>query len=489
MRSASELRKMDHTKKKRVPGFENIADILQSMKFTMIRDSQIFLGKKGVELIILGGLGKTGSRASCVLYHKSTHKAIMIDCGINVSAMDKIRDNSFSLKDLPDFSWFDRTSRRDGEVDLMAIVLTHAHLDHIGGLSYFLTEYYLNRAKAPPMICGGRFTCDYIRFDLYNNIPDLSFSFGLQIEPLEYELTLGPFRILAIPMPHSIPDNLALAVICDNLKLVFSSDFKLRNLSPEEDVATLKALAPFHHPDFMLCDATNAERPGYASTELDVIAGIRKVIEQAPGRVIITFFSTNLMRLRMLYGLCLELGKTFGFLGTSFKRTITAANEPMLNKLLSLRNHHLADVICVTGCQANEDTVAIRLSRGESVYGLQVKPRDTMIISANPIPGRQISERGMINGFYRLGVEIYVDYDYPEPISYVKREVVHATGHACAEDLKAELKTVNPKKLLPYHCNSQQAIELTKLALTVGIKLNDILLSSPHEGETVEIDL
>lgn len=424
------------------------------------RTGEINLGELGIKLTFLGSL--EAGAASCVLLsYQDT--AIMIDCGVTVAQLeadtdlDEITEADGAVPPAyPDFNLINPAT------SIKAILITHAHLDHYGGIAEFLS-----RGNHSPTIYGHDFTTAMVtrQFDesqLYDKIRLIQrISAGEMIE-------IGHFKIKAFPVCHSVPGSFGYAIwLCgheDESAIVFSGDFKGRQKDTHdlfETIETLRNLGPCR---LFVGDSLNTDRQGFTRLESSVDEGLLNCLYHAPGRVFISLFSTQLYRLRELSGLAHLMGTQLAIVGSSFEAPLGSLDAAGITLNYTLEPNETTGIIAIAGCQANDTSVSWRLSQGETVKGLRINPNDTVVLSASAIPGRIGAIIEMLRNFRNLGARVIIDEAFPRTMFGFNREAVHVSGHGSAADIAATIEALQPKYFVPYHCGQRQAIAAADLA-------------------------
>jgi ribonuclease J len=232
----------------------------------------------------------------------------------------------------------------------------------------------------------------------------------------------------------------------------------------------------------LICDTTNAQVPGWTDLEYAVEEGLLDVILSAKGRKILSCISSHLPRVLTINKLAGRLGQTISIIGKSFAKTIEAAEASGLSMpAISLGNPD-ADIIIVTGCQADYYSVLEQLSWGRTVEGLKIEPGDTVVHSTRPIPGRYWPVTSMLKRLRNLGATVVIDTNYPAPdIMYrFPRRKIHCSGHGYQEDIRVAIENFRPDYFLPYHSGANAMMAAADLAWksTPSVQTERIILST-----------
>ncbi len=414
-----------------------------------------------VKVGFLGGLGEIGRNCASI---EIDGQVAMLDCGLMFPEEDMLGVDLV----LPDF-----TSVLDRAEDLTCIILTHGHEDHIGALAFLLRE-----ANVP--IYGTSLTVEFARarIEEYGIEPDLR-----PVDPYEW-VDHGPFRFTFVPVSHSIPDAAGVAFDTPEGIVLHSGDFKL-DPTPIDGVPTdLRSFATIGKKGvrLLLADSTNAERPGYVPSETTVGERLDEIVGNADGRVILACFASHVHRVQQAINAVVADGRRFAFIGRSMLRNSDIAVDlgvldlPQdalvgLDDLVSLPEEETA--IISTGSQG-EPFAALSLMAAGEHRSIKLTERDTVIISATPIPGNETKVSRVINNLYRLGVTVY----------HGRNTHVHVSGHAAAEELKTFYNTVRPDALVPVHGEYRHLV--TNAAIGRAMRIPEVEVC--EDGDVVVLE-
>ena len=377
-----------------------------------------------VEILPLGGLKEVGKNCTIIKYGQD---ALMIDCGMGFPGNDDFMDDDFFIPDLDIIEELD--------LDLHGCVITHGHEDHIGGVPYLLKRFDIPvyMTKFPHNILAERLS----KFAKYKNIV----SFNSKRIPL---IECGPFTVEMINVPHSIPEAKGLVIKVGEYKIVHTGDFKLKKAgkSPFEGKIS-------ENTDILMIDSTNIEQPGRSEDESVIIKNISNIIENAPGRIIVTGFSSNTERIRNIIDIALSQKRVVGLLGRSVNSYASIASElgymklppsviTQQSKINQIPENKL--LLIVTGSQAEPRSVMTRMSL-DMMKSVSIKYGDTIIFTSKNIPGNELSIGRMIDNLVEKGAEVY----------YENTDKIHVSGHANQQDIVNTVITVNPDLVLPVH--------------------------------------
>ncbi|MDR2199677.1 MAG: ribonuclease J [Deltaproteobacteria bacterium] len=407
-------------------------------------------GKKepAVDLVPLGGLGEIGLNCMALVYGESI---LIIDAGLMFPGASQPGVDLV----IPDFSFL-----RENYEDVLGLVLTHGHEDHIGALSFLLRD-------CPGLtVFGTRLTLALARNRLQEqrqtNLKERVVAPGDKAE-------LGPFKLEFIRVNHSIPDALAVAVETPAGVILHTGDFKMDLAAPAEERLDLHKFAEYGNKGVLalLSDSTNADVPGFSLSEKAVERELKDVFVKAEGRIFLSCFASSLARIRGVAEAAAFSGRVLAFDGRSVVGNVQLAGELGRLKLpeglqvdLSRIDDYPPDRVCVvlTGSQGEPLASLARLANGVH-QKLQIRPGDLVVFSARAIPGNEAAISVLVNLFLERGAEV-LDPWCGRP--------VHASGHGCREELKLMYSLVRPRYLVPVHGEHRHLKSHAKLAVELG---------------------
>lgn len=413
-------------------------------------------------VVFLGGLGEIGRNMIAL---ETRGRIVVVDAGLSFPNEEMLGVDLV----LPDFTW---VSERKDSVE--AVVLTHGHEDHVGALGWFLRE-------VPVPVYGTPLTLGIAR----RRLDSFDMDVDLRTISTDDKLEIGPFTCSFLAVSHSIPDAVSVMIDTSDGRILYTGDFKI-DLSPIDGRHTdLEgfARAGKEGVDLMLSDSTNAETPGRTPSESVVGETLRKIFADAPGRVIVACFASNLHRVQQVCETAEETGRRVAFIGRSMIANTEVGRElgyleisddtlVEIENLDRLRPKETA-IIC-TGSQGEPLSALSRISAGEHKT-IHVHPDDTVILSASAIPGNEPAVHRVINLLYREGASVY----------YAETSPVHVSGHAASEELAELLSIVNPKHLVPVHGEFRQLAAHKRIAEGVGIPRESITIV--EDGDVIEL--
>jgi ribonuclease J len=417
-----------------------------------------------LRVIPLGGLGEVGKNMTVF---EIAGELIVVDAGLAFP-----RDEHLGVDlILPDFGYL-----RDRQI--RAVVLTHAHEDHVGGLPYLLRETRVTE------IWATRLTLALVKSKLDEH--------GLQraselkeIDPEGAPLQLGPFRLEFVRMSHSVPDAVGICIETAAGRVFHTGDWKL-DYTPVDglrtDVGKLAELGN-RGVDLLLGDSTNAERPGFTESERVVGEAFRHIISARQGRVLICSFASNIHRMQQAIDVAGEVGRKVSVVGRSMRKNLNVArsigyieaSDSMLLRPADLDNHPPGDqLILCTGSQGEPLSALTRIAYNDHAQ-IKVERGDTVIISARPVPGNELRVHDTINRLTRSGAEVLHEENAP----------VHVSGHARAMELRTLLGLMRPKAVMPIHGEYRMQAAHARLAQEAGVPAASIVIA--QNGDVVEL--
>lgn len=421
----------------------------------------------------LGGVGEIGMNLALYGYGSpKSREWIMVDCGVTfpgpeLPGVDLV---------LPDIDFVKSLGKQ-----LKAIIITHAHEDHYGGLAQIWPQ--LNVPVHASAFTAGMLEAKRAYERTRAEVPISLFKAG-------QKFTVGPFEIEPVAVNHSIPEPFSLAIGTPLGKLIHTGDWKIDatpSLGPLTDENRFRQLGE-EGILAMMCDSTNAMREGISPSEKEISQGLREVIEQAEGRVAITTFSSNVGRIRSIAEAARDAGREVLLLGSSIKRVVNVATE--LGMMDGIPEFLAEDeygyiprdkvVVILTGSQGEPRAALAKLSRDE-MRNVALASGDTVVFSSRAIPG---NEKGIIdikNGLIEQGVKIITDQD----------ALVHVSGHPRRSELVQMYEWVKPKILVPVHGEAAHLTAQAELAQASGIEITprvrngSILRLAPGKPEVI----
>ncbi|MGQ9836535.1 MAG: ribonuclease J [Cyanobacteriota bacterium] len=422
--------------------------------------------KPSVQLIPLGGEREIGKNTWAFRYEDDI---ILLDAGL---AFPDENMHGVNIV-LPDMSYIKQNRDK-----VRAMVVTHGHEDHIGGIPYHLREFDI------PVIYGPKLALALLEEKL-RDVGLLNRTELRTVSPREIVPLSKHFFAEFIRNTHSFADSFTVALHTPAGVIIQTGDFKIDHTPVDGEHFDLQRLAE-HGEKGVLClisDSTNAEVPGFTPSEASVFPGLVKAIAEAKGRVIITTFASSVHRLNLVLQAAEQQGRVVSLLGRSMLNVVAHARrlgyvrckDETLQPMHVINN--LPDdqvVILTTGSQGEPLAALTRIANGEHPQ-LQIKPGDTVVWSANPIPGNTISVSRVIDKLMELGANVI----------YGKDKGLHVSGHGCQEDQKLMLALTRPKFFVPTHGEYRMLIKHAETAMSMGIPRENIVIID--NGDVVEV--
>ena len=416
-----------------------------------------------LKIIPLGGLEQIGMNITAFEYEDSI---IVVDCGLSFP-----EDDMFGV----DLVIPDVTYLKDNIDKVKGFFITHGHEDHIGAIPYILKE-----VNVP--IYATKLTIAIIEHKLEEH--NMLKKVKRKVVKYGQHINLGCFRVEFIRTNHSIQDAAALAIYSPAGTVVHTGDFKVDYTPVYGDAIDLQRFGEIGKKGVLalMCDSTNAERPGFTMSERTVGKTFDNIFaDHKNTRIIIATFASNVDRVQQIMNSANKYGRKVVIEGRSMVNIITIASElgyltipeQTLIDIEQLKNYpDEQTVIITTGSQGESMAALSRMASGMH-RKITIKPKDTIIFSSNPIPGNEKAVSGVINELTMKGAEVIF-------------QDVHVSGHACQEDIKLIYSLVKPKYAIPVHGEYRHLVAQAKIAEELGIdKENIFLLSS---GDVLELD-
>jgi ribonuclease J len=413
----------------------------------------------------LGGLGEVGINMWALDWEG---KLLVVDAGLMFPQEDM---PGIDLV-LPDISYL---LSRDREV--VGIVLTHGHEDHIGGL-----PFALQKLNVP--VYGTRLTLGLVTPKLKEH--HILRESDLREVRVGDQVQLGPFRVETIAVCHSIPDAVGLSIETPVGRVVYTSDFKLDPAPPDghpTDMARFRKLGD-EGVLLLLSDSTNAERTGRSGSERDLHGPFERIFGEAPGRIVVANFASNIHRIQDLVRMATQFERRVAVVGRSLQTNFKTARELGFLKVPAGLTVPLADIdrvppsrlLLLTAGSQGEPMSALTRFAAQRHPLVNVLKDDWVVISARPIPGNERMVHQTVNNLYRHGARVF----------YSEVGNVHVTGHAQRDELLEMLQAVRPRFFIPVHGEYRQLLLHSEIARESGIDKDRIAVV--EDGETVELE-
>jgi len=422
--------------------------------------------QQNLKIIHLGGLGEVGRNMTLLEYNKAI---LIIDMGFRMPEEDMPGIDYI----VPNISYL-----KGKEKNILGIIFTHGHYDHIGAIPYLIEKIKNPTIFASPLTRG----------IILKRQEDFPAQPNLKIEQVKHgsKIELGPFRVEFFRQNHNIPDNLGLFIQTPVGNILHTSDFKFDS-APMNDLPTdFQKLEEFSKRKILLLlsDSTGAEEKGHSFSEKEISENLREIFEKAAGRIIAATFASLLNRIQQIitlseeYGrrVCLEgysmktnveISKTLGYI-KSKKGTLIKAKE-----IVNLPDSKIT--ILGTGAQGEGQAVLMRIIQKDHPF-IRLKKDDTVVLSSSVIPGNERTVQILKDEILRQKAKVF----------HYKMMDIHAGGHAQQEELKKMLKIIKPRFFVPIHGQYSMLVSHAQLALENGLAEKNILIA--ENGQVINLN-
>jgi ribonuclease J len=420
------------------------------------------MSQSNIKILPLGGLGEIG-RNCTVIEHGDD--LLVIDAGLMFPEEELLGVDLV----IPDFRYL-----IENRAKVRAIVITHGHEDHIGGLPFLLRELTGVPVYATPLTRGlieGKLKSHGLLndADLHTILP------GQQVD-------LGPFSVVPFHVNHSIPDSVGYAIRTPLGLIVHTGDFKIDHTPIEGRTTDLAALSRLANEGVMvlLADSTNAESEGYTLSERRLVDAFERAFAQASGRVIVATFASLLSRIQLVIETAARFGRKVAIAGRSMEENTAIAEglgyiafPPNTRVQLSEVNDLPDDRVCIlaTGSQGEPNAALARMAAGRFRF-VQVREGDTIILSSKAIPGNETAIHRNIDNLFRRGANVL----------YGEASGMHVSGHAAQEELKLMLNLLRPLYFVPVHGAYRMLHKHASLAYAMGYPREDVFILENGQG-------
>ncbi|MEU7884717.1 ribonuclease J [Microbispora bryophytorum] len=420
------------------------------------------LPENGLRIVALGGLGEIGRNMAVFEYDG---RLLVVDCGVLFPEPDQPGVDLI----LPDFDYI--RGRLD---DIEALVLTHAHEDHIGAVPYLLRE----RRDIP--LVGSRLTLGLIESKLNEH----------RIQPVKVEViegerrSFGPFECEFVSVNHSIPDALAVAVRTPAGLVLHTGDFKMDQLPLDGRLTDLGAFARLggEGVDLLMSDSTNSEVPGFVTSEREIAPVIDSVFRGASKRIIVASFASHIHRVQQIMDAAEKHGRKVALIGRSMVRNMGVARElgylkvpaGLLVDSREIEEWPPEDVVLIcTGSQGEPMAALSRMANRD--HPIRIAEGDTVLLASSLVPGNETAVSKVINGLNRWGARVI----------HKGNARVHVSGHAAAGELLYVLNLTKPSNFMPVHGEWRHLRAHAQLAELTGVPRENIVIA--EDGVVVDL--
>ena len=420
--------------------------------------------KKDITSIVaLGGLGEVGKNMY-VIHHED--EILIIDAGV-MFPEDDLMGVDYVIQDV--------SYLKENEEKIKALIITHGHEDHIGGITFLLQNVKI------PVIYAPRIAISLIKNKLEDN--HLNYQ-NLETYDKDSVFKFKHFTVEFVNTTHSIPDSFAVVIHTPQGIIFETGDFKF-DLTPIGPMADLHKIARIAEQGvkLLLSDSTNALSEGFSKSESCVDETLNDIISRHHGRVIIATFASNIYRIKHIVETCRKNNRQIVTFGRSMETSIEIAFENGLlkdrsifidaNKAKSLKRNEVC-ILC-TGSQGEPLAALSRIANGVHKQ-ISLLNDDLVVFSSKPIPGNAASINRIINKLYLKGVKVFTNEEFSD---------IHTSGHAKQEELKLMLRLVKPEYFMPMHGEYRMLMSHKALAEDCGIPSDHVLIC--ENGDTVEL--
>jgi len=422
--------------------------------------------QSSLRIINLGGLGEVGRNMMLLEWQE---KILIIDMGFRMPEEDMPGIDYI----IPNIAYL-----RGKEKNVLGVVFTHGHYDHIGAVPYIAEKLHYPRLFASPLTRG----------IILRRQEDFSFQKKLDITTVKNgsRIQLGPFNVEFFRQNHNIPDNLGLFIQTPIGNILHTSDFKFDD-SPVNDLPTdFKKLRSFADRKVLLlmCDSTGAEEENHSLSEGSISKNLDEIFKKAEGRIIAATFGSLINRIQQMITLSeeykrkvsiegysmrtnVEISRNLGYLKAK-KGTIVSTKE-----ILKYPDQKIT-VLC-TGAQGEGQAVLMRIANKEHKL-LRIKKEDTIIFSSSVVPGNERTVQGLKDELFRQKAQVF----------HYKMMDIHAGGHAQKEELKQMIEILRPRFFLPIHGQISMLVANSNIARSSGVAEKNIILA--ENGQVIDLN-
>lgn len=409
--------------------------------------------RRSLKIVPLGGLHEIGKNMTAIEYGNDI---LVIDCGMSFP-----EDDMFGIDVvIPDFTYLIENAKK-----IRGIIVTHGHEDHIGAIPY------LEKQIDVP-VWATKLPLGLIKYKLEEH------GLNRRLHPFEAgdTIRLGPFTVETIRVTHSIADSVCLCIDTPVGRIFHSGDFKVDFTPVDGEPIDLGRLAEIGRKGvlLMMCESTNALRPGFSKSERVVGNTLETIFRETKNRIIIATFSSNVHRIQKIIDIAAKSRRKVAVSGMSMEKIVALASElgylkiPKnvlidINTAKNIPDRHL--VIITTGSQGEPMSALARMAQNEH-KAIKITKNDTIVLSSNAIPGNEKLVANIVNNLTELGAKVI----------YSDIAETHVSGHACQEELKLMHSLIKPKFFMPVHGEFRHLRAHADLALELGMKESNIFL-------------
>ena len=408
---------------------------------------------KPVSIYALGGLGEVGKNMYCF---ENENQIVIIDCGVKFPGVE-----------LPGIDYIvpDFTHLKNNKNKIRALIITHGHEDHIGGIPFLIQHVNI------PVIYAPRLACALIK----NRLEEYRMADRVRIEEYNSDshYKIGDFDISFFRVTHSIPDSFGVVIETSEGRIVSTGDFKV-DLTPIGPDIELQKIAELGKKgvDLLLSDSTNAENEGYTPSEKNVNDSINEIFNEAKGRIIVSTFSSNISRIQQICESAVKHNRKIAIVGKSMEKVVEIARnfgyihipDSSIISTEDIKTVKGSEILVLcTGSQGEPNAALSRIANGEH-KDVHIIPGDTVVFSSSAIPGNGIMIAHIVNMLTRAGAECITNSILAD---------IHSSGHPSKQELRLVLKLFNPKYFMPMHGEYRMLRLHAELANSLGIPANN----------------
>lgn len=422
--------------------------------------------KTALRIIPLGGCEEVGRNMTIFEYEKDI---IILDMGIQ-----------FPEEDMPgvDYVIPNIEYLKGKERNIKAVVFSHGHLDHIGAAPILLGKL------GNPVIIGRPLTIEMIKHRQEDMLRGSSKTLKtLYIKDIKDKLSLGSFNLSFFPIDHAIMDAMGVIIQCPKATVIHPGDWTIEKSPVERKIIDYKDLAKLKKPTVLMLESLGALKNEAPVTEEEMLKNLHKLISEAPGRIIIATFSSQIQRIMQILDFASKTGKKVALDGFSMKLNVEIAKtlgyiKPIKGTIITTENiddypDNKLIIVC-TGAQGEEMAALSRISAGNHRF-VKIKKTDTIVFSSSVIPGNERSVQRLKDNLYRLSDNVF----HSDIID------VHSSGHSNIQGIKEIIKQIRPDYFIPVYGNHYFLKEAAKIAYGIGIKKERVVV--PDNGSVIKV--
>lgn len=404
---------------------------------------------KPISIYALGGLGEVGKNMYCF---ENESQIVIIDCGVKFPGVE-----------LPGIDYIvpDFTHLKNNKNKIRALIITHGHEDHIGGIPFLIQNVNI------PVIYAPKLACALIK----NRLEEYRMADRIKI--MEYnsdtKIPIGDFDISFFRVTHSIPDSFGVVIDSPEGRIVSTGDFKvdLTPIGPDIELQRIAQLGK-EGVDLLLSDSTNAEQEGYTPSEKNVNDSINEIFNDAKGRIIVSTFSSNISRIQQICESAYKHKRKIAIVGKSMEKAVEISrsfgyikiDDDSIIDTAAIKQYKSSEILILcTGSQGEPNAALSRIASGEH-KDIKVIPGDTVVFSSSAIPGNGIMIAHIVNLLTRCGAECITNSILAD---------IHSSGHPSRQELRLVLKLFNPKYFMPMHGEYRMLRLHAELAQSLGM--------------------